>query len=628
MKIDDISILNGLRAKLPEAFYESTRLHLIPTVDFENPSYIALQEDIKMRLGLKTYDSAPGSSTFIKLFKRVNERDYDVRTIFLLEKYCLICLSNSTVEESLNNEFSRSNGHYVIDNAFMERLESKMEPNFIDFYSANQTAQWHGVYLTDKFYISPDNYSTILEDTLNTFNLTRHAKVACVITGDGGNGKTVLLKKISIDAAKKGITVYWITNIRLFVESSSQLDKHSTCLLVVDNWEKQAVDKASVASFFEIIIQSENLRLAISDRKITNKEYLDYFDEKNAILLSPIQNHFILKKILQLYDLGIDKELILSNEEIVSVPLFFILHFLINKVLNPNDSPVNIEPGLLLFKKQIREEMTLIHAEYPGVSHALHFTALLKRNFNVTLTWDIFLKISSYLSGNKPSKKAVQLWKKNDYVDRFLRHYFQLEMLVDSSRNEHLYIKFHHDLVEEGLCQKIDERWTFGDKHKFEIIEFLISTRDLSAALGLFLVFWGNKFGLLDKDDSAVGIRIIPLHSDRILSSYISLMKLSWLTKLITDEEYAKSALVFIMLNIWISKRGLRALIETMKYTLREPRFITKELNKMTWGRGFKGFKALDFRIMQNLLDDDELTFDIDKIFKAWEYLRNTRTVS
>lgn len=173
----------------------------------------------------------------------------------------------------------------------------------IHFYSSNTHVQWYG--LLQNWDAPRHHLKDIRETIANSFaHAYSDMPVAAVVRGEGGSGKSVLLRRLALDLRYE-YTIYWIAdNATDFLNNELLYDveNHPTerYLLVIEDWYRNFAstgDQKTALRLLQKIKLMPNVRLLIGDRPAPFTYYLkaddimfDLKSDENAYLISFIMD--------------------------------------------------------------------------------------------------------------------------------------------------------------------------------------------------------------------------------------------------------------------------------------------------------------------------------------------------
>ncbi|MFA5987734.1 MAG: hypothetical protein WC797_03750 [Candidatus Paceibacterota bacterium] len=372
---------------------------------------------------------------------------------------------SENAEES-QKAFLKVLGTIHIDLSFAKKVSVK---NFTwcDFYLSKQAdnCQWYGIIKGWDY--ERNKYADLKEEIRHSYSY--ESKVTAVIHGRGGSGKSTVLRRLAYDCIDLPLIVLWIENIDAFHQELHGLVRTPhTYLLFFDNWESIAntdIEKSILAE----IADSQNIRMVIGDRFISQRAYRKFVLDNNYFHLVPDENEAILGKVLKtnLFWENVAIESLPPN--IYSAPLFTIL-FVIARQKNVKKSEA-MRDVVSRFEDIITKDMLDICDKLPGLAKAFYYLANIYQQYNIHFSWAAFLALADQYSDEKISDK-LYIFNTQNYFCRILSNYIWVEKIIIPFSKDYI-IRFHHNLLLENLARPIFEDWSFDINIKLEIAKGL-----------------------------------------------------------------------------------------------------------------------------------------------------------
>ena len=373
-----------------------------------------------------------------------------------------------------------SGAQWVSDDFAEQELKKGKELDWhpLQFYSSNNIVQWYG--LLQKWDAPRQQYSGICQSIASSFDdIYSDMPVAAVVRGDGGSGKSVLLRRIALDLRSQ-YTVYWIAdNAEDFINNEwvYDIDNNSTekYLLIVEDWYRNFAsteDRSTANRLLQKVKSKTNVRLLIGDRHSQST----YYPKINQAIydLRSKENGKLLEYISNIVPEWENKFQETEQEKLLKTGLFQILF-----VYQYADTANTLNRAENYFLEVVQSDFKhLVKSDkqfYKGLAHALYVYANLYTDFALTLSPEAVIVLAEFYSG---SKRPIKL-KQNSLalVDDPIIHRYLNVIVKNSQGKEYFIVRFLHDtLADEGWKNVIvDKRDAFDFNHS--IIEILNSLR-------------------------------------------------------------------------------------------------------------------------------------------------------
>jgi len=217
--------------------------------------------------------------TLHKLLFRIWKQDVDDSpispfenaTVELLEKYC------QTRRPGINVKYPKINhqmlkGSKIIDIEFVLKIQTgDINDKKTEFYlgRGEDDLQWKGIIRSWAF---KRPLTDIIKIHINE-NFKISSSVIAVIHGDSGCGKSLFLRKLSLDIISHKYTTIWVSDLKYFCDNDLDLlvKTDENFLLIFDDWYR--FDNTDlVRIFLSRISDSTNLKLIIGDKNPIDKK--------------------------------------------------------------------------------------------------------------------------------------------------------------------------------------------------------------------------------------------------------------------------------------------------------------------------------------------------------------------
>jgi len=321
----------------------------------------------------------------------------------------------------------------------------------IQFYTSNTHMQWYGV--AKKWDAPRTNYPDICSSITDSFDdLYIDMPVAAVVTGEGGSGKSILLRRIALELKDK-FTIYWIEdNISDFLsnEWSYDIDRNpnENYLLIIEDWYRNVLridDSRAASSLIQKTRKKTNVRLLIGDRMSSPHSYPK---PKGAVYqLCAGENEDLMTHIIGLIPEWVDK---FSGEQVNQLSKLGLFQMLF--VYQYAESNQVTPKALNYFHELVQSDFKRLYQReskfYKGLSKAIQFYGNIYTRFAITLTPESVVTCAEYYSQSDRSY-SLQAGAERLLLDPIIKRYFGLSILGK--------MRFLHDtLADEGWSQLED----------------------------------------------------------------------------------------------------------------------------------------------------------------------------
>jgi hypothetical protein len=504
--------LDELRVRVISAYYRNRKFEnkddkvIECPNNYRNNYYKLFSDDV-----FKITKVLISKGTIFKLlyFKNQNDigeyvdRPFDTTIVEAFEKYAnTIQTPQGLVSENFtDNELK---GAQLVDLVFRKKMESdKFIPNKTDFYLSKKEndCQWRGV--VRNWDCPRDARAKVKDQVIDSFNW--ESRVAAVIHGSGGCGKSTFLRRLAIDCINENFRVLWVNDLENFCDEDLNKisDSPLKYLCVIEDWHRINNNESLIKTFLNRILKFHNVRIVIGDRSpIEQKEYYKYLIEDGEHELLQNENDEIIRWVLGLYDPWKKSgEKIFLSKEIYNAPIFLILFVLANDYQEIDGT--HTKDVLSIFRDIVANDMKRIDQVYPGLARALFYWAHLYNIYHryMRFTWQAVLKLADfYTPSNIKVSSRFSIMDESNPFWRILFRYFSFELsFIPAFKNAH-FIDIHHNLlIEKGLSIPINEDWYFDDNIKIEILMILMENEEKYLSIALYEIFnWQDKQFLLN----------------------------------------------------------------------------------------------------------------------------------
>jgi len=375
----------------------------------------------------------------------------------------------------------------------------------LQYYSSNLNLQWYGVL---KNWDAPrQNYTNIRQSVANSFaDKYSDMPVAAIVQGEGGSGKSVLLRRLAIDL-RNAYTVYWIAdNAKDFLQNEWLYDidnnPNEKYLLVLEDWYRNfssTGDRATANRLIQKIRRKPNVRLLIGDRPAQ----FTYYPKTNNIIfgLKNDENSTLFSYIIDIVPYWKDKFTKEQKEQLLKTGFFqllFAYQYADTSKSFPKAEDYFFEIIQSDYKQLVKNESPF----FKGLAYALASYAHIYTDFGIRLTTEALIVLAeTYSCTERPFglKQDVN----NMIEEPVLKKY--LDIIIKNSAlfgKLHWLYFFHETLADQGWRNvPIDTIHTFGSS--IAIVQMLYTLKSEKTAYDLsFLLYQvlSVKPGLLSKD--------------------------------------------------------------------------------------------------------------------------------
>ncbi|MDB4919672.1 hypothetical protein [Mucilaginibacter sp.] len=344
-------------------------------------------------------------------------------------------------------------GGELIDDEFVKSNWTKGRKNErqrkLEYYGGHEDVQWYGIF---KNWDAPREIYNHFEYTVTT-SFGHNEPVAFVIRGEGGSGKSVLLRRIAFNL-RNHYPVYWIgSNLEAFIKNEFfydvQRNPESNYVIILDDWYRnveRAENKSIVHKFLHELKKTSNARLIIGDRKYKRKIYDDFVLSKNIHDLHNTENTQLLANVLEQMP---EWQKSVSSEELKDITnsTFFIALFVFCYNEEHNDENLK-DRYKKIFKSDFSKLLERDEPFWKGIANSLYIYANLYSLYGITFTLETAVDLACHYSNcSIPIKYQADL---NDLVkDPILKKYIHVEKVRTRTSGIINRIKFHHDTIAE-----------------------------------------------------------------------------------------------------------------------------------------------------------------------------------
>ncbi len=398
--------------------------------------------------------------------------------------------SKSGVIEVVNQSKPQILGATIVDQGFINTIKSGKTYTMSEFYGAKlNNCQWYGI--INNFDVIRNEYQNLKSAVIDSFNQDKDYKVSAWILGDGGSGKSTILKRLSHDlGCEESFNVVWVDDIEEFIGQGFPIIKQNIekvhnqrFLIIIEDWYRMFDDKVLLGKkILEQIHKTENVRLVIGDRSSVSKTYEKYGNDFE-ILLSSDENKEIIKKIIEKYpNWKHSAERLFKTEESYQSTLFLLLFILARITPNESDKPsFNFSDPQIVFRNIIKSDLKSIPKKHIGLAKALYYWGCFYAQHKIHISYDTFLKLADFYNGkdNDEIRDLFSRWNMKDDVLDKLKIYINKSYRIDRFNTSDL-VQFNHDILSDmGLSKLSFKKWDkFSDRIKIKLLHFITKKGD------------------------------------------------------------------------------------------------------------------------------------------------------
>jgi hypothetical protein len=322
----------------------------------------------------------------------------------------------------------------------------------IDFYSSNSFVQWYGI--IKKWDAPRQHFSNICTTIAASFaDKYSDMPVAAIVSGDGGTGKSVLLRRIAMELRNE-YTVYWIADNAIdFLDNEweEDIEKHDDekYLLVLEDWYRNFTKTGSsetAVRLLQKVKRKPNVRLLIGDRPATPGNYPK---PKNALFdLKHKENADLLKYIITQIPEWEGKFSEEQQTQLLETGLFQLL-FVYQYSMATEVLPKAGDYFLEIIQSDYNQLCKSENVFYKGLANTLYIYANLYAEYTLYLSPEAIILLAEYFSA---AKRPFALEQNSDALlkDPVIKKYFDI-IIKKNAEYEHPLFKFRHDtLADEG----------------------------------------------------------------------------------------------------------------------------------------------------------------------------------
>ncbi len=398
--------------------------------------------------------------------------------------------SKSEIIEVTYESKAQISGATIINEEFINTIKSGKAYTMSEFYGAKlNNCQWYGI--INNFDVIRNEYQNLKNAVIDSFNHDKNYKVSAWVLGDGGSGKSTVLKRLSHDlGCEELFIVVWVYDIEEFIEQGFPIIKENIekehnqrFLIIIEDWYRMFDEKTLLGKkYLEEIHKTDNVRLVIGDRKSVDKPYKKYGNDFE-LFLSSDENQEIIEGIIEKYpNWKQSSEKLFEKKESYKSTLFLLLFILARITPNENDkSSFNFSDPQIVFRNIIESDLNSIPKKYIGLAMALYYWGCFYAQHKIHISYDTFLKLADFYNGkdNNKIRDLFSRWNMKDDVLDKLKIYINKNYRIDRFNTSDL-VKFNHDILPDmGLSQLSFKKWDkFSDSVKIELLHFITEKGD------------------------------------------------------------------------------------------------------------------------------------------------------
>lgn len=384
-------------------------------------------------------------------------------------------------------------GAIRIDEEFVWQIRTDEKVTKEEFYTGRQSGNYQWIGVLKHFDVERNIYPNLKETVAESFKNDRDFKVSAAVLGDGGCGKSTILRRLALDLHKnKSFNVLWLKrgSLKEFVEEGIKTileNSSENYLLIIEDWYRNVGnDIINAKILLEKSTEMPNFRICIGDRNNSENLYWKYLTSKEnfSFILTSDENKSIIDQIIKDYPQWKNTaDALLTNNSYKSslfMLLFIIAHIHSSEDKNPS---IDLSEPQAVFVNIIKSDLNKIakSKNYKGLAQALYYTACLYKEYKVPITYEAFLKFADFFQGT--SEISRYFLNRNLEGSRTVDLVQKYISLKDSPGRHFIYLSggeewvhFNHDIFFElGLTQILFEDWEeYGEITKAKIMSQLI----------------------------------------------------------------------------------------------------------------------------------------------------------
>jgi hypothetical protein len=412
-----------------------------------------------------------------------NKLQEDIAASKWLLRYCL---DNVAGAQWISNDF--------IAQEKKKGDSEKWKP--IDFYSSNSFVQWYGII---KEWDAPRQHFSSICTTIATSFADKYGDmpVAAIVQGEGGAGKSVLLRRIALELRNE-YTVYWIADNAIdFLDNEWEGDieknENEKYLLVLEDWYRNFTktgQRDTAVRLLQKVKSKPNVRLLIGDRPASPGNYPK---NQNALFdLKHKENAHLLKYIITQIPEWEDKFSEEQQTQLLETGLFQLL-FVYQYSTDAHVLPKAGNYFLEIIQSDYNQLCNSEDKFYKGLAHALYVYANLYSEYTLYLSPNAIILMAEAYSGVKRPSALVQ---NNEALitDPLVKKYFDI---INKKASEYEYPRLHfrHDtLADEGWKNiQTDQRQQYNSFNTIlqllEVLKTQATINDLSGIINRTALF-------------------------------------------------------------------------------------------------------------------------------------------
>jgi len=324
------------------------------------------------------------------------------------------------------------------------------------FYGGKKAVQWCGI--VQQLDAPRLAYETVKQAITNSF--ANDNAVAALIKGDGGSGKSVLLRRLAHDLCTE-YSVYWLeTGILSFLDCEWVYDvlkqNHAEMppkyLIFLEDWYQHVENSSQQKETAELlakISKTSYVRLVIGDRLAKpggKKAYEIHVPELSVFELNASENLGLLETIFTQMPEWRAKATPEQIEKAANASLFQLL-FIFQYAEDMSGTIADIYQRI--FASDCRALLERSTDFWKGMAKALYFYANLYASEGVLVTLEFLRDLAAYFGdGAIPMRYSAGIGDLAN--DKLLKKYFGLKTVNRKNTDVVNYFCFHHDTMADN----------------------------------------------------------------------------------------------------------------------------------------------------------------------------------
>ena len=343
------------------------------------------------------------------------------------------------------------------------------------FYGGKKAVQWCGI--TQRLDAPRQVYQRAKKAIESSFESDH--PVAALIKGEGGSGKSILLRRLAHDLCTDYV-VYWLeSDIQSFLDCEWTYDvmKHSKAeapskyLIFLEDWYQHVENSGlqqQAADLLSKVVKNSHVRLVIGDRPAKQKVrkiYEGHISSQNIFELNASENIVLLETIFVKMPEWQDRASQEQIENAANATLFQLL-FIFQYAEDMSGEIADIYKRIIA--SDCRTLLERHTAFWKGMAKAIFFYANLYVHEGVVVPVEFLRDLAAHF-GECPVPERYDTTIDELVNDKILKKYFGLNAVIKEKVGAVNFFRFHHDtMADRGwmlLGGTVDERYDEAAVH-------------------------------------------------------------------------------------------------------------------------------------------------------------------